>query len=252
MYSEALLSMHLPKVLPLLMRFTTPYIYNVLTQGQLCGEANGLTDQTKMPSAMLTNLTPHELEPCLLFCLFKKIVVFIGQCHISLPIPLKMVSDWSDMPNLWPPAPHHKSWSEQDWDLYMALIDLITFHYTENYRNAKSVNHFQFSKILFMDRKRPWSENAPLGVFFLLLEVPKLFEVSEGFKGLIYSEMWWQSHEKRSAHYCKLRPSGMISMEPFGFNILAILTSNNNPHKLLIGTSLKLMTCNYTIRKYFY
>ncbi len=76
LYSEALLSMQLPKVLPLLMRFITPYIYNVLTQGQLCGEANArrFTDQTKMPSAMLTNLTPHELEPCLLFCLFKKIV----------------------------------------------------------------------------------------------------------------------------------------------------------------------------------
>lgn len=148
--------------------------------------ARRFTDQTKMPSAMLTNLTPHELEPCLLFWLFKKklskFFVFIGQHHISLPIPLKMVSDWSDMPNLWPPATHHKSWSEQDWDLYMALIDLITFHYMENYRNAKSFNHFQFSRILFMDRKRPWSENASLGVFiFLLLEVPKLFEVSVVF-----------------------------------------------------------------------
>ncbi len=95
LYSEALLSMQLPKVLPLLMRFTTPYIYNVLTQGQLCGEANArrFTDQTKMPKHV-----------CFSVCLKKlsKVVVFIGQCHISLPIPLKMVSDWSDMPNLSP------------------------------------------------------------------------------------------------------------------------------------------------------
>lgn len=130
--------------------------------------AGRFTDQTKMPSPMLTNLNSNHV--CLSVRLYKlsKIVVCFGQRHISLPIPLKMVSDWSDMPNLWPPALHHKSWSEQDWDLYMALIDLITFHYTENYRNAKSFNHFQFSRILFIDRKRAWSENAPLGVFLFI------------------------------------------------------------------------------------
>lgn len=115
-----------------------------------------------------TSLLMSSNHVCLSVWLKKlsKIVVCIGQRHISLPVPLKMVSDWSDKPNLWPPALHHKSWSEQDWDLYMAIIDLITFHYMENYRNAKSFNHFQFSRILFIDRKRPWSENAPLGVFF--------------------------------------------------------------------------------------
>jgi len=45
-YRDALLSKQLLKA-------TTPFIYSVLSQGQLCGER--FTDQTKMPGAMLTN-----------------------------------------------------------------------------------------------------------------------------------------------------------------------------------------------------
>ncbi len=76
LYSEALLSMQLPKVLPLLMRFIhhISIMFLLKDSSVVRPTARRFTDQTKMPSAMLTNLTPHELEPCLLFCLFKKIV----------------------------------------------------------------------------------------------------------------------------------------------------------------------------------
>lgn len=76
-YSEALLSMQLPKALPLLIRFAPPYIYNVL-------RSRRLTDHTKILSGMLTNLTPHDLEPCLLFCLLKK-KVKICCCYWPAP-----------------------------------------------------------------------------------------------------------------------------------------------------------------------
>lgn len=86
-----------------------------------------------------------------------------------------------------------------------------------------------------------------LEFFFYCWRYQSFLKCLRFFTGLIYSEMWLQSHEKRSAHYCKLRPSGTISVKPVGFNILAILTSNNNPHNLLIRTNLKLMT----LRNYF-
>lgn len=76
--------------------------------------------------------------------------------------------------------------------LYVALIVLIAFHYMENYRNAKSVNHFHFNQIL-------WNVLLLFYFYCCCTEQLKLFEVfSSGFKDFIYMEMWLQSHHKTS------------------------------------------------------